>query len=380
MLVDDELLAWHGARWVAAGDLLALPVPATITTLLAARLEGLPGDERALLALASVEGTLFHRSAIPELAPECAGGLARAQSRGARPPRRDPARPLDLRRRRGVPLPASPDPRCRLPLALEGEAGRPARAAAAWLERTPPDRLVESEEIVGYHLEQAYRCRLELGLARRRAEGLGARASRAARDGRAQGARARRPARGDRPARARRVALPPTTAAARGAAARARRRADRGRQAPGRRLGARRGEAGRGRARATSAPRRTCSSSCSSCGCCRSTEGGQRGSRAGRRSASSPIFERYDDHHGLCSARRLEAWLHWNEARAAAAAEAWEQAAAHASAAPATSTRAPRSSPGSPRRCGSGPRRSLEGIRRCEEIRARSAATSTPRR
>ena len=43
-----------------------------------------------------------------------------------------------------------------------------------------------------------------------------------------------------------------------------------------------------------------------------------------------PIFERGDDQHGLCSARRLEAWLHWNEARAAAAAEAWERAAAHA--------------------------------------------------
>ena len=29
-----------------------------------------------------------------------------------------------------------------------------------------------------------------------------------------------------------------------------------------------------------------------------------------------PIFERHDDQHGLCSARRLEAWLHWNEAHA----------------------------------------------------------------
>ena len=42
------------------------------------------------------------------------------------------------------------------------------------------------------------------------------------------------------------------------------------------------------------------------------------------------VFERCDDDLGLCRARRLQALLHWNEAHAAAAAEAWEQAAAHA--------------------------------------------------
>jgi tetratricopeptide (TPR) repeat protein len=80
------------------------------------------------------------------------------------------------------------------------------------------------------------------------------------------------------------------------------------------------------------------------------------------------VFERYDDDRGLCRARRLEAWLHWNEARAGAAAEAWERAADHA------------------RRAGDedersdilnwvassiffGPMPVAEGIRRCEEIR-----------
>ena len=43
-----------------------------------------------------------------------------------------------------------------------------------------------------------------------------------------------------------------------------------------------------------------------------------------------PVFERCGDDLGLCRARRLEAWLHWNEARAEAAAESWERAAAHA--------------------------------------------------
>jgi tetratricopeptide (TPR) repeat protein len=44
-----------------------------------------------------------------------------------------------------------------------------------------------------------------------------------------------------------------------------------------------------------------------------------------------PVFERDDgDDAGLCSALRLRAWLHWNEAQADAAAEAWERAAGHA--------------------------------------------------
>ena len=68
MLVDDDLLRWDGARWVAAEGLLAVPVPTTFHSLLAARLEGLPSDERALLVLASVEGETFHRSGIRELA------------------------------------------------------------------------------------------------------------------------------------------------------------------------------------------------------------------------------------------------------------------------------------------------------------------------
>jgi predicted ATPase len=43
-----------------------------------------------------------------------------------------------------------------------------------------------------------------------------------------------------------------------------------------------------------------------------------------------PIFERLEDDLGLCRARRLQAWLHFNGARGEAAAEAWERAASHA--------------------------------------------------
>ena len=56
-----------GDRWVARSDLSELPVPSTIHALLAARLEGLPADECAILTTAAVEGAVFHKSAVSEL-------------------------------------------------------------------------------------------------------------------------------------------------------------------------------------------------------------------------------------------------------------------------------------------------------------------------
>ena len=78
MLVDDGLL---DRAKVADGspspDLAELPVPSTIHALLAARLEGLPADERAILTTAAVEGAVFHRGAVADLA-------CHAPDRGAR--------------------------------------------------------------------------------------------------------------------------------------------------------------------------------------------------------------------------------------------------------------------------------------------------------
>ena len=81
---------------------------------------------------------------------------------------------------------------------------------------------------------------------------------------------------------------------------------------------------------------------------------------------------------GLCSARRLEAWLHWNDARAAAAAKAWEQAATHASLAGDEHARAEiltwiASS------LWFGPTPVVDGIRRCEQIREEVSGHSSPR-
>ena len=81
MLVDDALLTREADRWVASSDLSELPVPSTINALLAARLEGLPADERAILTTAAVEGVVFHRSAVGELARPALDAISRTACR-----------------------------------------------------------------------------------------------------------------------------------------------------------------------------------------------------------------------------------------------------------------------------------------------------------
>ena len=175
MLVDDALLRRAPDSWVAASDLVELPVPSTINALLAARLEGLPSVERAILTAAAVEGSVFHRSAVSELACPVLdtfedGLLALV--------RRDLIRPE-------APLFAG-EKAYRFRHVLIRDAAyrslpKNARADlherfAAWLELAAADRLREFEEIVGYHLEQAFQYRVALGPRDVRAASLAARA------------------------------------------------------------------------------------------------------------------------------------------------------------------------------------------------------------
>jgi len=81
-----------------------------------------------------------------------------------------------------------------------------------------------------------------------------------------------------------------------------------------------------------------------------------------------PVFTRADDHHGLCRVWRLQAWAEWTKARASAAAAAWERAAEHAQRARIDHERASiltwvASS------IWFGPMPVEDGIRRCEQIR-----------
>ena len=58
LLVDEGRLVLKEGRWVSTGDLSDVPVPPTISALLAARLEKLPVRERRLLDIASVMGQI----------------------------------------------------------------------------------------------------------------------------------------------------------------------------------------------------------------------------------------------------------------------------------------------------------------------------------
>jgi class 3 adenylate cyclase/tetratricopeptide (TPR) repeat protein len=64
MLQDRGLLVREGARYTVTGDVSNLEVPETLHALVASRLDGLPGDERALLQSAAVLGQSFSAAAV----------------------------------------------------------------------------------------------------------------------------------------------------------------------------------------------------------------------------------------------------------------------------------------------------------------------------
>jgi class 3 adenylate cyclase/tetratricopeptide (TPR) repeat protein len=156
-------------------------VPPTLKALLAARLDQLDDAERRVLERGSVEGEIFHRGSVQALAPEETqvttrlAALVRRQL--VRPDRAQLAGEDGYRFRHLLIRDAAYDA---LPKAVRAELHV---RFADWLNKHG-DSLVERDEIVGYHLEQAARYQTELGqpdptLAERGAERLAAGARRA---------------------------------------------------------------------------------------------------------------------------------------------------------------------------------------------------------
>jgi class 3 adenylate cyclase/tetratricopeptide (TPR) repeat protein len=135
-------------------------VPATLRALLAARLDQLDEPERRVLERGAVEGELFHRGTVQALAPE----ETEVTPRLASLVRRDLVRPdramipsQDAYRFRHLLIrDAAYDA---LPKATRADLHR---RFAQWLEEHGQS-LVELDEILGYHLEQAARYLAELG-------------------------------------------------------------------------------------------------------------------------------------------------------------------------------------------------------------------------
>jgi hypothetical protein len=176
-LVEEGRLRRQDGRWVAA-DLDDLGIPPSIQALLTARLDRLEEGERAVLERAAVAGQVFEQSAVVELSPPAE--RHRVPARLAALVRCELLRPVPSR------LPGDQGFQFRhLPLrdATYDAIPKQARAElhelfAVWIERIAGPRLREIEEIVGYHLEQAWRYRVELGIVDARNQRLATAAAR----------------------------------------------------------------------------------------------------------------------------------------------------------------------------------------------------------
>lgn len=179
MLIDDGSLTKEDDRWVV-GDVETISVPPGIHALLAARLERLDTDERAVLGRAAVIGQIFYVGALDVLAPPSVEGriqgtlLKLVRKELIRPARSDFGDEEAFEFRHLLIRDAAYDR-----LSKESRAELHA-AFADWLDQTAGDRSADHAEIVGWHLEQAHRYLVELGplddrgreLARRAAERL----------------------------------------------------------------------------------------------------------------------------------------------------------------------------------------------------------------
>jgi class 3 adenylate cyclase/tetratricopeptide (TPR) repeat protein len=179
MLIDNGALRLADGHWEAAADLAELQVPPTIQALLSARLDLLARDERAVIEPASVIGVSFPRAAVAELAPDALRPAVSTHLESMT--RKQLIRPT----RATTPE----DVGYRFAHILIRDAaygGLLKRARATFHERfvTWADevnrrqgRSQEYEEILGYHLEQAYRYLAELGTLDDHARSVGARAA-----------------------------------------------------------------------------------------------------------------------------------------------------------------------------------------------------------
>jgi class 3 adenylate cyclase len=164
MLIDTQALRREGDRWVRAEGYGEITVPPTIKALLEARLDNLPRADRATVEPASVIGLEFDRPAIEALAPDAV--------------RPEIEKHLDILARKHFIDPTN-DSQAAVTYRFHHHLVRDtvyngllkrARANlhlafASWADKVNAnrDRALEFEEILGYHLEQAYRYLGELG-------------------------------------------------------------------------------------------------------------------------------------------------------------------------------------------------------------------------
>jgi class 3 adenylate cyclase/tetratricopeptide (TPR) repeat protein len=178
MLVDEGLIRFENGCWRATEEIDRAVVPPTIQALLAARLDYLEHDERAVIEPAAVVGQIFVKDAVSYLVPDHVrddvgarlGSLTEKQL--VHP---DVSRSLEEEAFRFHHILIRDT-------AYDGILKR-ARASfherfVAWADGVNREGATEYEEINGYHLEQAVRYLSELGPLDDHARGLAADGSR----------------------------------------------------------------------------------------------------------------------------------------------------------------------------------------------------------
>ncbi|MEA2673266.1 MAG: hypothetical protein QOI92_458, partial [Chloroflexota bacterium] len=176
-LIDDGALVADGDEWTASRDLESIAVPPTIQALLAARLDRLEPAERAVAERASVVGRTFDQPSVVAISPAEGRaevprnliGLVRKEL--IRPDRSGLAQGDAFRFRHMLIRDAAYE---RLPKSERAELHE---LFAGWLDQAAGDRRTEVEEMVGYHLEQAFRYRKELAPVDERSRELAGRAA-----------------------------------------------------------------------------------------------------------------------------------------------------------------------------------------------------------
>jgi predicted ATPase len=177
MLVDDGVLRRLDGQWVLTQDLSSLSIPATIQTLLTARLDRLDAEERAVIQRAAVIGRVFWWGAVSELSPEelrqrVSHHLQSLLRKELIRPDYTETGPEDAFRFAHILIRDAAYQG--IPKGLRAELHE---RLVRWIEERTKDRAGEFEEILGYHLEKAYEALLELGPRTEHVEALGRRAA-----------------------------------------------------------------------------------------------------------------------------------------------------------------------------------------------------------
>ena len=177
MLIDEGIIRFEDGCWRAVGAIDRVSVPPTIQALLAARLDYLEPEERAVIEPAAVIGHIFVRGAVEYLTTESVQPAVGAQLHAltdkqfihedeSRPPEEEAFRFHHILIRDTT---------------YEGILKR-GRATlherfVQWADGVNREGGVEYEEILGYHLEQAHRYLSELGPLDERGRAIGVDAS-----------------------------------------------------------------------------------------------------------------------------------------------------------------------------------------------------------